>query len=88
MSSETAAPRSVGFAWRDIPRQPGRLLPRRFVLRLHQTIGNRAVARLLAPTSTTSALVPISKTETLPAIQAKGWTALWRRLVPFRGSRT
>ena len=45
MSSTTG---QVGGGWLE-PRGEGRMLPVRSVLRLQQTIGNRAVARLVEP---------------------------------------
>jgi hypothetical protein len=60
----TATTRRVGGGWLE-RRAEGRLLPVRAVLRLHQTIGNREVGRLLQPLA-------------LPAPEDPGSSSRWR----------
>jgi hypothetical protein len=75
----------VGPTWIKDNR-PGQRLPVRFVLRLQQTIGNRAVADLLQPPVST-ALVVSSAAPAVPEPR-DGLTgklvAAWHRMLPKR----
>jgi hypothetical protein len=75
MSSPT---RRVGGGWLE-PRGEGRPLPVRAVLRLQQTIGNRAVLRLLEPTARDAvAAAPPTWRRWALGVGRLG-TAVWRR---------
>ena len=76
----------VGPRWMDGNR-PGQRLPVRFVLRLQQTIGNRAVSDLLQPPVSIARLVASSVAPAVPRPR-DGLTgklaAAWHRMFPNR----
>ena len=78
----TAVQKKVGSPWLDVEGRPGYVLPRRFVLRLQQTIGNQAVVRMLAPPTASIALVSAASAARTPepVARATGMRGLWRRL--------
>jgi len=75
----------VGPMWMDGQR-PGQRLPVRFVLRLQQTIGNRAVSDLLQPVSTALVVAP-SVAIAVPRPRnglIENLAATWSRMFPNR----
>lgn len=78
--------RRVGGGWLE-RRSEGRVLPVRSVLRLQQTIGNRAVWRLLAPPP--EAPAPASTTWRMRALGVGRLGAAWcRRFARYNTGRT
>ena len=58
-------------------------LPVRFVLRLQQTVGNRAVTRLLVPRPTSTALAVVPQPPgavSVPSGRFVRWASFWRGL--------
>ena len=75
-----AAPASVGLSAAAQQRRRTGALPVRFVLRLQQTLGNRAVTRLLFPPTTPTALAVVPQPAVAvdpPAGRFARWASLW-----------
>ena len=78
-----APPASVGWPAAAQQRRRTGALPVRFVLRLQQTVGNRAVTRLLFPPTTSTALAVVSQPADAadpPPGRFARWASLWRGL--------
>ena len=79
-----AAPTIVGLSVAEQQRRRRiGALPVRFVLRLQQTVGNRAVTRLLLPRPTSTTLTVIPQPAVAvdpPAGRFARWASLWRGL--------